>query len=106
MNNYEDLFAALLHGKKLTHISFSKCEYVHLKNGEIVDHKGICRPICAIDIPSEWEILKEPEVYEVECEWVELNGHMIPTGNAQFSKIVQGLDGKRTKLRIEVIDGL
>ena len=56
----------------------------------------------------KWALVKAPEIYEVECEWKQLSstGWVYPcaddAGNNfdYFNKLI----GKRTKLRIEVIE--
>lgn len=61
-----------------------------------------------IYLEADYELVKEPEVYEVECSWEEHYGRItikepaLHEFNDKF--YLKYLEGKRTKLRIEVIE--
>jgi hypothetical protein len=103
MKNQREAWAALTDGKKLRHKDFAGGEFVFFNNnGFLVDEKG--RPIF-YDFSDhfDWEIYKEPEVYELECEWAtDEKGLVAPClANPPFDW--HSLSEKTTKLRIEVV---
>ena len=103
MKNQREIYEALLAGHKLQIKGDLFGNFVYMVDGNVINQYGDLS-IYAFTRPEDWEIVKEPEVYEVEVEWERSHcGRYIYPTDIELDFVWSKLNGKRTKLRIEVI---
>lgn len=103
-NNVKELFEHLLSGGKVGNMHWSKNTYIHIVNSSLKDEKGKSR-FLPISSHVNYYKYKEPEVYEFECTWKYLYNttpcYPVPLLESfDFKQLI----GKKTKVKIEVID--
>lgn len=91
MKNQKEIYAALASGKTIVNLSGDE---VFLKED------GNMNGLWHFGNPEIWSI--KPEIYEFECEWENIGelGCIAFRNNPIAKKLV----GKKTKVRVEVID--
>lgn len=63
MENINEIYKALLDGKKITHIRWMRREYIHIVDGMVLEEEG--DPYFSFfDDCEHWELYKEPQWYD------------------------------------------